>query len=289
MAMSTRRRAATKPVDELQKAYSTDVIIGKPLKVDELKIIPLATVGAGVGRHAMQPGADNMHGAASLMIPAGVIVVSKKGVKILQLSKGFIEQLLGALAPVILQVMNIEAGEKFKGGDIKNISPEGKKFKFSQMLLSIYSLIVGLFLLGWFVLALLIGVFLPNKVSEMASTLREDLVWSGIIGSLFYGVAVLLTTMFALSLVGIPLALVIIILTCALTMFGTVGIASLLGRSLANAIKRKEISDLVIVLMGGTIMGMLGIIPVLGWISWTLAGVFGFGVVLRIQYAKLQK
>ncbi|MCP4626228.1 MAG: hypothetical protein GY850_22360 [bacterium] len=276
-------------VDELKNAYSTDVIMGKPMEVDELKIIPLATVGAGIGQLATQPGVDNMRGAASLMIPAGVIVVSKKGVKILQLSKGFIEQLFGALASVILQMMNIEPGEKNKGGEIKKISLEGKKFKISQIVLSLYSLIVGLFLLGWFVLALLIGIFLPNSVSEIASTLRHDFVWSGIIGSLFYGVAVLLTTMFALSLFGIPLAFVIIILTCALTMFGTVGIASLVGRSLANAIKRKNISNVVIVLIGGTIMGIVGIIPVLGWISWTIVGVFGFGVVLRIQYAKLQK
>jgi uncharacterized spore protein YtfJ len=275
--------------EELKNAYSTDVIIGKPIEVDELKIIPLATVGAGIGQHATQPGVYDMRGAASLMIPAGVIVVSKKGVKILQLSKGFIEQLFGALAPVILQMMNIEPGEKYKGGEIKKISPGGKKFTISQMVLSLYSLIVGLFLLGWFALALLISIFLPDSVSEIASTLRHDFVWSGIIGSLFYGVAVLLTTMFALSLVGIPLAFVIIILTCALTMFGTVGIASLVGRSLAHAIKRKIISDVVIMLIGGTIMGIVGIIPVLGWISWTIVGVFGFGVVLRIQYAKLQR
>ena len=221
-------------VEELKNAYSTDAIIGKPLVVDELKIIPLATVGAGIGRHATQPGVENMRGAASLMIPAGVIVVSKKGVKILQLSKGFFEQLFSALAPVILQIMNIEPGEKYKGGEINKISPEGKKFKIGQMVLSFYSLIVGLFLLGWFALALLIGIFLPNSVSEIASTLRHDFVWSGIIGSLFYGVAVLLTTMFALSLIGIPFAFVIIILTSALTMFGTVGIASLVGQSLAK-------------------------------------------------------
>ena len=64
--------------NELKKAYSTDVIIGKPLEVDELKIIPLATVGAGIGQQTKQLGVDNMRGVASLMIPAGVIVVSRK-------------------------------------------------------------------------------------------------------------------------------------------------------------------------------------------------------------------
>ena len=75
-------------VDKLKKAYSTEVIMGKPIQVNELKIIPLATIGIGLGWQGKQLDSNNMQGAGSIVIPVGVIVVSNKRVRILQLSKG---------------------------------------------------------------------------------------------------------------------------------------------------------------------------------------------------------
>jgi len=43
------RMAVREVVEEFKQVYSTDIMLGKPLEVDHLKIIPLATVGIGYG------------------------------------------------------------------------------------------------------------------------------------------------------------------------------------------------------------------------------------------------
>ena len=276
-------------VDKLKKAYSTEVIMGKPIQVNELKIIPLATIGIGLGWQGKQLDSNNMQGAGSIVIPVGVIVVSNKGVRILQLSKGIFEQFISALAPVVLQIMNSERKEKRKEGEIKGTKREQGRAGIAKILVSVHSWITGLFLLGWIILALVIEMLLPKQVTEIASKLRRNYVRTSLIGMLCCGVSLFLAAIFALSLIGIPLAFVMIILICALTLFGTVSVALIVGQNSAAAFGRTRYSDIVFVLIGGVVLSIVGIVPVLGWLTWTIVGILGLGLVLQAQWENMRK
>ena len=60
-AMGGLSRAATldpalrESVEELQRVYATEMVLGKPLELEGLKIIPLATIVLGYGQRQGTP------------------------------------------------------------------------------------------------------------------------------------------------------------------------------------------------------------------------------------------
>jgi len=149
-------------LERLKAIYSTEIIIGTPLEVDGRKIIPLAIAGFAFGQQddAEYRGKMNVkaqggvHGAGGIMIPIGIIVVSGKDVKLLQMSKGFVEQLGGALAPLLVELMNQpQTADTREDVPVAPKKPQG--FSVVRLLSNIQGLnasfrilITGLFLLG---------------------------------------------------------------------------------------------------------------------------------------------
>jgi uncharacterized spore protein YtfJ len=281
-------------VEELRKLYATEVTLGKPLEIDEFKIIPLATVGIGYGQRTAAPGAEALQGAGGVLSPVGVLVVSNRGVQLLPVSKGLLEQLLGAVTPVLLQIMK---GERRETANATG-TPQAR-VSLLDLLATLYAFLpesgwkfgwfpwplplVLIFLSGWLVLALLIGVFLPQLTITIAATLRADVLRAGLVGLLSYGVVFILAAVFTISIIGIPLTLVLLVFIWAAKLMGTVSIAWLVGQKTLTAARRTPHAEVTHVLIGGIILGLVRIIPVLGWILWLILGIFGFGAVLRTQ------
>jgi uncharacterized spore protein YtfJ len=281
-------------VEELRQLYSTEVTLGKPLEIDGLKIIPLATVGTGYGQRTPAPGAEVLRGAGGVLSPVGVLVVSNRGVQLLPVSKGFLEQLLSAVTPVLLQIMT---GEKREAANATGAPPA--RVSLPEFLATLYAFLpksgwkfglfpwplslVLIFLSGWLVLALLIGVFLPRQTITIAATLRADVLRAGLVGLLSYGVVFILAAVFTISIIGIPLTLVLLVFIWAAKLLGTVSIAWIVGQKTLTAARRTHHAEVTHVLIGGIILGLVRIIPVLGWILWMILGIFGFGAVLRTQ------
>lgn len=285
-------------VEELRRVFDTDIVLGKPLEIEDLKIIPLAAVGMGYG----QKGASDrgtMQGAGGIVSPVGVIVVSRTGVQLLPVSKGFIEQLLAAVSPLVLYVIR---GERQQAPD--EVSGTHPGLSWPTMLARLYTLLpddgfkfglfpwplglVLIFIAGWLVLALLISVFLPQQVGAIAATLQTQILRTGIVGLLSYGVVFILVAVFTVSMIGIPLTMMVLVLTWALQLLGMVSIAALVGQRTATAMGRVAASPGVAMLIGGVILGVVRIIPVLGWVVWLLLGIFGFGAVLLTHWRRVR-
>jgi uncharacterized spore protein YtfJ len=287
-------------VEELKKVYTTEIILGKPLEVDDLKIIPLATVGIGYGQRMAPPGGDEMRGVGGVLSPVGVLVVSKRGVQLLPISKGALEQLLGAITPIILQAIKAQGKEK-----LEPVTGKREGLTMAEWLAALYAFLpqnglkfglfpwslswVIIFLVGWLTLALIITAFLPRQVASIASTLQENYIGAGLVGLLGYGVVFILAIIFILSIIGIPLTFVLLMLTWALTLFGTVSIAFLVGQKSTAIFRRTQYTDGVLVLVGGIILGIIRVIPVLGWIIWLIIGILGFGAILRTQRKEVRQ
>jgi uncharacterized spore protein YtfJ len=92
-------------IEELKQLYATEITLGKPLEIDGLKIIPLAAIGVGFGQRIGAPDCEVLRGAGGALSRVGILVISNKGIELLPVSKGFIEQVLAAVTPVILQIM----------------------------------------------------------------------------------------------------------------------------------------------------------------------------------------
>jgi uncharacterized spore protein YtfJ len=283
--------ALRESVEELQRVYATEIVLGKPLELDGLKIIPVATVGFGYGQRQGTPEQGALHGVGGVLSPVGVLVVSPTGVQLLAVPKGLVEQLLGGLAPVIAQVLHGEsttADGRERGtrlrltppaivGALYALLPQGSMaFGFFPWPLSR----VLLFVLGWLALALLSGVFFPQQVAAVAATLRDHTLRTGLIGVLSAGAVGLLAVVFTLSLIGLPLTILVILLAWAVQLFGMIGLALLVGQTATAAMQRPRDAALEHILIGGILLGLVRMLPFLGWIIWLILGLFGFGAVL---------
>jgi uncharacterized spore protein YtfJ len=273
---------------ELKQLYATEITLGKPLEIDGFKIIPLATVGIGYGQRPRTPDGEAVQGAGGVLSPVGVLVISQQGVHLLPVSKGLLEQLLGAVTPIVLQVMQ-------RGGK----EPSGARVRVPEILATLYAFmpergwkfgffpwplpLVLLFLAGWLVLALLIALLLPHHIIVVAATLQTSALRSGLVGLLSYGVVFILAAVFTISIIGMPLTVLLLVVTWGAKLLGTVSIAWLVGQKAAAAVRPRPYSEVIHVLIGGFILGVVRIIPGLGWILWMILGIVGLGAVLRSQ------
>jgi uncharacterized spore protein YtfJ len=178
MASSTAGRAV---VEELQQVYATDIVLGKPLEVEQLKIIPLATVGIGYGQRSVPEDHSGARGAVGMVSPVGVLVVSSQGVQFLPISKGIFEQVLGAVIPAVLQHIRQAEPNATPGAtrQARRTIPQllailsvflpnhGWQFGMFPWPLSL----VIVFCVGWLGLALLITVFLSRQITAVAAML----------------------------------------------------------------------------------------------------------------------
>jgi uncharacterized spore protein YtfJ len=285
--------AVREVVEELKQVYATDIILGKPLEVDHLKIIPLATVGIGYGQRGVSEDRNTTRGAGGIVSPVGVLVVSPHGVQLLPIAKGVLEQVLGAVTPVVLQQIRHTAPQA------DTVAERQARLTIPEILATLYAFLpqnglqfgffpwplslVIVFCVGWLVLALLMAVFLSRQITAVAAMLQENYLRAGVVGLLGYGIVYLLAVVFAVSIIGIPLSVVLLLLVWAVSLFGIVSIALLVGQQCAAALRRPPYADVVLVLIGGLVLGIVRVIPVLGWIVWLILSVVGFGAVLRLQ------
>ncbi len=294
---------------DLEKVYATKIILGTPLEIDDFKIIPLVTVGIGYGQQIMDQEGGTIQGTGGVLSPVGILVVSRKGTQLLPIPKGTLEQFLGVLTPLLLQIMYWKK-EREGIGPIKPepptnaemlaalysfLPPQGMRFGFFPWP---FSLVAG-FVIAWLVLAIIVGAFLPKQMVAIADTLEENYLWTGIVGVLSYGVVFLLTLLFLITIIGIPLACAVVVVTWALKFLGTVSIAFLIGqkavalvvpvrRRSITALQRIRYSEGLFVFIGGMILALIRIIPILGWIVWLFLGMVGLGAVLRTQRRNLR-
>ncbi len=287
-------------MEVLQRAYATEIVLGHPLELEDLKIIPLATVAMGFGQQEGSSQRGARLGAGGFLSPVGVLVLSPQGIQLLPVPKGFVAQVLGAITPVLLQI--IHGGEKTPedaGGDSRMRRSAPAVLTMLYGLLPVNGLKCGVFpwplslvlmcIAGWLALALLIAAFLPQHVTAVAEMLREHPLRTGMTGVLSYGVVVLLAVVFAVSIIGLPVTLVLLVLMLAMQLLGMVSVAWLMGQKTVAIVRRDHYGAGVYVLAGGVLLGLVRIIPVFGWIVWGLLGLFGFGAVLLTQKRQVQR
>ena len=273
-----QQQAVQAALATFRDAYSTEIVLGTPLEVNGLQIIPLATVGVGAANAE-----TTMSGAGGLLMPVGVIVVSGQTVRIVQVSKGIVEQLVNALAPIVLENMNVFQGS-LSENDISGTFQKPRHRNLS----TIYWTVVFLFWLVWLVLAFIIQKLFPDKISTIGTTFRYNLIQISLLGLVGYGVLFFLAMIFTASIIGIPFTFALLILAGILTLFGTIGFAFFIGQESATAFKY-HYSDTRFLLIGGVLFGLLGLIPGIGVIIWAMIAVFGFGVIVQMQQASFHK
>jgi len=162
----------------------------------------------------------------------------------------------------------------------------GGDFAMAETLIS-----AGLFvLLLWFinivvtagliVIPITLAWGFKNRVQEMGDiirtqTLRTILV--GLLGGLAVDIAALIL---ALTIIGIPVALLLILLAGLVSIYGLSGVCCELGRALPLNVPAGERGVFFITLYGAVLLALVFNVPLIGLIVLKLSLMTGFGVVI---------
>ena len=145
--------------------------------------------------------------------------------------------------------------------------------------------------IGCLALALLIVAIMPRQIGLISDAIEKDtlktVLW-GLLGIALIVPGALLLTM---SIVGIPLVPVELILVVCAAIIGYIAIAQLIGKKMAIALKRTDLPIFWETFWGVFMLGIIGFVPVLGWLVKGIASLIGFGAVIltlvRVKAADL--
>lgn len=126
------------------------------------------------------------------------------------------------------------------------------------------------------VLGLLLLLFAPGLDSAITRVVRERLGASVGFGALVFFVLPIVAALFIAVVVAIPLGLFTLLALAFLYTVGYVAGAHAIGRLL---VRSATTSRFLAFLAGWAVLRVLGLVPVLGGLAWTLASILGLGVL----------
>ena len=148
---------------------------------------------------------------------------------------------------------------------------------FGFSLFRIWSLLVVV-LLGW-----LIYARLPKHVTQVANTMTLDPAKAVIFGFIGYLAIVPLMLLMVVTIVGIPLVPVLLMAVAVGRLLGQIALGLVAGHWLAARLNL-ETASVAVVLFGLTTLGMLSLVPGIGFALSLFYGLVGFGAVLRSRF-----
>jgi hypothetical protein len=134
--------------------------------------------------------------------------------------------------------------------------------------------------IGFLALSLLIMAFFPGAVGTVSHNIEGKPVRTGLTGLIGMLLIIPLGILLAVSLIGILLIPVEMVLVSASFLVGYIAVGRLIGNKILSTLKRPESAMIWETFWGIIFLGLIGFIPVVGWLINVLAVLFGFGSVL---------
>ena len=131
------------------------------------------------------------------------------------------------------------------------------------------------------VFAVLITYFFPEQVSRMAEFTQKEFWRSLLLGFLVILLPPFIIIALILTIIGIPTIPLFLVLLFIMYMYGSVGIALLVGSLLPKSEQRTEIWNVVV---GCLVIGLVKLIPGIGFLCKVVIVAVSFGVVLFTRF-----
>jgi hypothetical protein len=141
--------------------------------------------------------------------------------------------------------------------------------------------------LGFVIAGIIVVAIFPRFMMESAETLYQRPVRTGLAGLAWACLIPPFAVLAAVTFIGLPLAIVAMAAWFAIVFMGDLPVALWLGKKILGARARPGRSGAIYsALVGGAIIAIVGLIPVLGPIITIIVAIFGAGaMVLRLRSA----
>lgn len=134
--------------------------------------------------------------------------------------------------------------------------------------------------IGFLAFALLVVALLSKPIVRVSTAIEDNALKATLWGLLGTLLIVPLGVFLAISVVGIVLIPVEIALVICAYVVGYIAAARLVGKKIAEALRRPEHPMLLETLLGLIILWIIGWVPVLGWAVKAVASLLGLGGVI---------
>lgn len=125
-------------------------------------------------------------------------------------------------------------------------------------------------------------MFMPARMKVLEAELRRDPIKSGLTGLVGAIALVPMTALLAVTIVGIPFAVALVLLAIFGGTMGLCAVANEIGTRLPLSNVRK--TQAVVLAAGLLILLVLGLIPVLGPMALTVLGLLSLGAIIRTRF-----
>ncbi|MFL5489152.1 MAG: hypothetical protein ACJ8AJ_11775 [Gemmatimonadaceae bacterium] len=143
-----------------------------------------------------------------------------------------------------------------------------------------------LWVLGFFVAGLVVVALLPGFTTQTADILAQRPLWSALVAIATMILIFCAIIIAGITFVGLPLAVVILGFYVGVLLLSEVPFALWLGRLVLGARARAGTQGAVLnFVVGGLILLLVQVLPVIGGIVMAIAGVTGLGAIMLRAYA----
>lgn len=133
-------------------------------------------------------------------------------------------------------------------------------------------------------LGALILVFVPTQLNQVASVTQKSVAASMGVGCLSWLIVPPLIIIFAITCLGIPVALALGTVWVAAIVFGEIAISVIIGEKLLTALKVKNVMPIVAMIVGLVVLSLVTSLPLLGILIWLFVTSLAVGAVALTRF-----
>ncbi len=135
-------------------------------------------------------------------------------------------------------------------------------------------------LIGWLALGALLMLFFAKQVTKLGDEVVKRPGYYFLVGIVSYLLVPPIMILLSITIVGIPLALLLIPIVLLSTVYGQLGVARFIGVKIITSLNLKFTSDMSRVLLGILAIFLITLVPILGWVFFLITACMGMGTVI---------
>lgn len=136
----------------------------------------------------------------------------------------------------------------------------------------------------WIVLAAVLAHWFPQRTLRIGGMMFDRMPRSLAVGALSWVLGLILAVILALTIIGIPLTLAIVLVLAVGGIFGNVAMGWLIGRALLQRFARREQAPIWEAMLGVAILALIESIPVVGFLLSIFIALLGVGATLLSRF-----
>jgi hypothetical protein len=188
-----------------------------------------------------------------------------------------VEQIHGHIAVYGTKKLNVQS-KQLDGITTVHAPDQAFPGRIGQFAFPLWSLII------WIILGIALSSLLPEHVMFVRTTVTTQTRRSIIIGLLSIVLAPAVLVVLVALILPIPLALILGLGLIAAWILGTVAISWIIGEYILDAVAPKYKTRLIDVVVGLTVLVLVGSIPFIGWLISIGVGLLGLGAAFLSRF-----